>query len=281
MKKYLGIIALVASALLIMRWWLPVKPIGDLPETIIVGTSADFPPFSAIDEQGAIVGFDVDLIDAVFKKMNKQYTLENMPFESLLPQMQLGSIQVIAAGLSKTRERKKCILFSKPYLPSAPFVAVTRVGDEPIASLDALAGKQVIVNHGYTSDLLLSPRTDITLTRLPSPADALMALDHQLGDVFVTGSRSLSALPEDVRKKYTITELPGPQFPPGVEPVEFDATEYGQPGYTILGIPGNETPTAFGIAKKYPALVPAINQALDELEQEGTLAQLYEKWNIA
>src|SRR5579862_9191815 len=65
--------------------------------TIVIGTNAEFPPFSFIDEQGAVTGFDIDVAKEVFKRLGKQMTIKDMAFDMLIPEIQQGSIHVIAA----------------------------------------------------------------------------------------------------------------------------------------------------------------------------------------
>lgn len=216
---------------------------------IVVGTSADFPPFSYIDQSAAIVGFDIDLIREIFARLSLQYRLENMPFETLLPQMQFGSIDLIAAGMSPTPERAARILFSKPYLSADPLVIVTRA-DSTISSLADLSGKEVAVNQGYVADMQLSARPEIKLLRLPGMSDALLALTHGKVEAFVTGARTVKPLKQvhgDLR---------------------------------VVPINELQESTALGISRQRPELREKIDEVLETMAQDGTLSALMEKWQI-
>src|SRR5436190_17598254 len=70
-------------------------------DTIIVGTNAEFQPFS-FKQDDAIIGFDIDVITEVLKRLDKKMILKDMPFDALLPEIQLGNIHVIAAGITPT-----------------------------------------------------------------------------------------------------------------------------------------------------------------------------------
>ena len=65
--------------------------------TVIVGTNSEFPPFS-FREGDDIIGFDIDVIQEVLKRLNKEIIYKDMPFDALIPEIQVGNIHIIAAG---------------------------------------------------------------------------------------------------------------------------------------------------------------------------------------
>jgi len=81
---------------------------------LIIGTNAEYAPFTFIKD-GNIVGFDIDVITEVAKRLAKQLVIKDLSFDVLIPDLQLGNLQVVAAGLTPTEERKKRVLFSKTY----------------------------------------------------------------------------------------------------------------------------------------------------------------------
>lgn len=244
-------IIMVATTVATIRYC--SKPKDRSKKEMVVGTSADFAPFSLIDGTGNIVGFDIDLIHEICTRLQIAYRLENMPFETLLTQMQFGSIDIIAAGMSPTPEREARVLFSIPYLVADPMIAVTLNGFANIGSLEDLAEKNVAVIQGYVADLQLSQKPEIKLLRLPSMSDALLALKNGKVDAFVTGGGTMNplidALGKDNVKTTPLKEL--------------------------------QENTAFGISKKYPELKDKIDGILKELETDGTLAQLKAKWRLS
>jgi len=82
---------------------------------IIVGTSADFPPFEYVDETGKIVGFDIEMVTRILENLNYTVEVKDIAFESLIPSLQAKKIDIIAAGMSITEEREEEIDFSEPY----------------------------------------------------------------------------------------------------------------------------------------------------------------------
>ena len=134
---------------------------------LVVGTSADFPPFEYKDPQtGEIVGFDIELIKLIAEKIGyDKVEIKDMDFDSLTPALDAGQIDVAIAGITITDKRKQQVDFSIPYW-SADQAAVIRKGSGiTINDVKDLYG----LNIGcllYTSP---SPR-DISGSRMPSSA---------------------------------------------------------------------------------------------------------------
>lgn len=71
---------------------------------LYVGTNAEFQPFEYL-ENGKIVGFDVELMEAIAKELGKEVEWKNISFDGLLPALQSKKLDVIIAGMSATEER--------------------------------------------------------------------------------------------------------------------------------------------------------------------------------
>ena len=85
---------------------------------IIVGTSADYPPYESIDAEGKFVGFDMDLMRAIAEKMGVEVEFQDMPFDSLIAAVQEGKIDVVIAAMQSTPERDETVDFSMDYRPT-------------------------------------------------------------------------------------------------------------------------------------------------------------------
>ncbi len=119
---------------------------------IRVGTSPDFPPFEYVAKNGSIVGFDMDLIKlALHKAGYKCVKIVSMDFDSLIPALQQGKIDVIAAGMTITPEREKVVAFTIPYWEVDQAVIVSKTSNFRPAKLEDLAGKTVGVETGTTA----------------------------------------------------------------------------------------------------------------------------------
>jgi len=221
------------------------------PNILIVGTNAEYPPFS-FREHNAIVGFDIDIINEVAKRIGKQVKLIDMPFDSLLPKLQLGSIEVVAAGLTATQERALKVLFTHSYFNTDPLIIVTLAKNNPTNVKD-LTGKEVIVNEGYTADLYMSAIEGPIIKRLATPSEALMALRSGRAYAFVTAQSTMK-----------------PFF-----------QQYGTKEFRTVPIENTTEDYALAVSKKFPELLTPIQEALNNMQQDGTLENLKKKWNLS
>lgn len=122
-------------------------------EYLVVGTSPDFPPFEYIAKNGSIVGFDIDLIRLLAQKAGyKDIKIVSMDFDSLIPALTQGKIDVIAAGMTITEERKKVVDFTNPYWDADQAILVRKDSSFKPKSVDDLNGKTVGVETGTTGE---------------------------------------------------------------------------------------------------------------------------------
>ena len=84
-------------------------------KTYIVGTCADYPPFEWVDSNGNYVGLDMDLMRVIAIVEGYEIELLDLGFDSLIPALQSGKIDIIAASMSSTSERAKIVDFSDAY----------------------------------------------------------------------------------------------------------------------------------------------------------------------
>lgn len=117
--------------------------------TLTVCTHLPYKPFQ-YNQGGKIVGFDVDLMDLVAKKLEVKQSIFDTPFEGIESGQSLntGKCDVAAAGMTITDDRKKVLDFSDPYFDATQALLVKK--GSPIKSLDDLAGKTVGVQLGTT-----------------------------------------------------------------------------------------------------------------------------------
>jgi len=217
---------------------------------MIVGVTANFAPFTYV-EKDEVVGFDVDLINEIGKRLNKTVEIQNMPFASLLPALQLGSIQVICSGLTATPERAKHVLFTSPYLEGNSLIIVSRAAN-PLDTVADLTDKDVIVNQGYTADLYLSTIVGPRISRLKTVTDAFLALSAGRAVAFVTAQNTVQSF--------------------------FEQHDVGS--YHISVIPDTDENASIAVSLKYPELLQEIQAVLDTMKQDGSLEILKKKWKL-
>ena len=118
---------------------------------IIVGTSADFPPFEYM-EGDEIVGFDVEMITDILTSQNYTVEVQDMAFDSLIAALQTNKIDVIVAGMSITEERLQEISFSDPYFEADQSVLIKSDSGIVINNVSDLENLTVGVQTGTTGD---------------------------------------------------------------------------------------------------------------------------------
>lgn len=248
----LAIVAFIGIATL----WFSRKPLTPITnhqdDILIIGTNAEFPPFSYIDND-QIIGFDIDIIKEVAQRLNKKITFMNMSFEALIPELQFGTIHAIAAGMTPTEERAKRVFFTTPHFSGDPLLAIQKKGTSPITKPEQLFNKTIVVNQGYTADTYLTNLGIADIVRLSSPliSTGLLALTSGQADVFVASQSSLQPF-----------------------------LAHQKDHYTVSPIVGTAESSALAVSKKYPSLFTAIQTTISDMIKDGTIATLQKKWNL-
>lgn len=137
-------------------------------ETIRFATEASYPPFESMDANNQIVGFDVDLAQALCKEIDATCTFSNQAFDSLIPSLKFRRVDAVMAGMDITPEREKQVLFTTPYYDnSALFVGQ----QSKYTSVDQLKGKKSACRTGRRTrnslwiNIRKSPLFHMTATR--------------------------------------------------------------------------------------------------------------------
>lgn len=226
-------------------------------ETLTVGSTPTGVPFTFLDiPSGEITGFMADVVKAVGEKAGFEADIKSTDWVALLPALQSGRIDIIAAAMSITEERKKVVDFSDEVVPYAEGV-VMRADDttQYTTGLSETAGKTIGVQQGvhYVADL--QNRPGIGEIRLYDNLADIMR-DVQLGRIDVgIGDRPIMAY------QIGLGKFPDLKLSTSYEPA------FGAP----LGL---------AIAKNRPDLVARINKALAELKASGELDALVAKWHL-
>ena len=106
---------------------LPELPaITDPKGTLTMGTNCEFEPFEYLDENGEPTGFDVDFVKYLCAELGYEVTIENMDFDALIPALQSGRIDFIAAGMTRTEEREENANFTDGYYEAVQSIIVAK-----------------------------------------------------------------------------------------------------------------------------------------------------------
>ena len=223
-----------------------------LDDTIIVGTNSDYPPYS-YKEHDEIIGLDIDIAKEVIRRLDKKMEIEDMAFDVLITEIQMGKIHMIAAGMTETPERARQVFFTKPHLKNDPLIIISRADDKKFNSTDDLKGETVVVNQGYTADEYISSLPEITVYRSITPAEAFLALTSKRARAFIAARSSVQ-----------------PFF-----------KKHGTQDFHTTVIDGPVESYALAVSKKYPDLFKKVQDILDEMEQDGILATIKKKWGLS
>lgn len=115
---------------------------------LIVGTCADYPPFASVDDNGRFVGFDMELVREIAKRLELRVEIRDMLFDTLITALQNGQIDIIAAAMQGTAERDKIVDFSIPYhFAKDAFITSDKVDTRMSSPMDA-AGVSIGAREG-------------------------------------------------------------------------------------------------------------------------------------
>jgi polar amino acid transport system substrate-binding protein len=220
-------------------------------KTLTVGTSADFPPFEYVDENGNYAGFDIDLMNAIANQIGYQVKWENADFAGLVASLQTGKYDAVISGMTITASRQEEVDFSDPYFRSDQAVVVQNT-NTTIKSKEDLADKKIGVQLGTTGEMLARQ------------------LVSAKGQVFTYDSPDQAFLDLNTgRLDAVVNDLPVSGY--------FLVKNPSLPLKIAFTIPTNEY---YGIALKKgdTQLRDKINQALLQLKQNGKYTEIYKKW---
>ncbi|MDZ7958044.1 MAG: basic amino acid ABC transporter substrate-binding protein [Aulosira sp. DedQUE10] len=114
-----------------------------------MATDPTFIPFEMKDANGNLVGFDIDLMNAIAQVVSLQVQWESLPFDGMISTLQAKRVDAAISGITITTERLKTIDFSRPYFKAGVAIAV-RENNQGIKDLNSLQGKKIGVQIGST-----------------------------------------------------------------------------------------------------------------------------------
>jgi len=161
MKRFFVLVALLVAASIVLsacgggaaaNHLEAIKDAG----VIKVGTSADYPPFESVDESGNKVGFDIELMAEIAKRLGVELEWVDMPFDSLIAAVQEGKIDASISAFNYSEERDQMIDFSEAYYTSEDAFTVAEGFAGNIANPEDVAAYKVGVQTGTTQDSWLT-----------------------------------------------------------------------------------------------------------------------------
>ena len=213
---------------------------------LVMVTNAEFPPYEFHD-QNAIVGIDVEIAGAIAEQLGLELEIEDIAFDSIIPEIVSGKADIGAAGMTVTEDRKQNVDFSDTYAHATQVIIVKE--DSEIKGVADLEGKIMGVQQGTTGDIYVSgDYGDAAVERYAKGMEAVQALAQGKVDAVV------------------IDGEPAKQYIKEVEGLKIIDESYTDEDYAIA------------IKKGNTAMVEAVNTALAELKSEGKLDEIVAKY---
>jgi polar amino acid transport system substrate-binding protein len=167
MKKLLAIIMACLTA---VACCFALTACGDKDVTLIVYTNAGFAPFEYIDDDGNVVGVDIDIMNKIGEELGYKVIINDISFKQIMPNVQAYKYAIGAAGMSKTDERDKVAIASDVYATSTQYVIAPNgtftnnavVSLDQIAAVAAKVGVQAGTTGQFTMEDYLAKNEELT-----------------------------------------------------------------------------------------------------------------------
>ncbi len=229
-----------------------VAGVATAQDKLIVGVDGTFAPHAMPKLGGGIEGFNVDMINAIGQKMGRPVEIFAGEFSGLIPAMSAGKISFVGAPTTVTPERAKNLLFTEGYL-NTYFAFVVKDGAADLTTLEGLKGKTLSVNKGSAYDKWgesNKAKYGFEVAAFPTNADAVQALLSGRADAHMSGNTvaAYSVLKAKPRIKLATLKV------------------------------DNGLVWAAAFRKDDAALRNAVEDAIECLKKDGTMAKLSEKW---
>ena len=217
---------------------------------LTMSTNAAFPPYEMTTDSGDLEGIDIEVAGAIAKKLGLELQVDDMDFDAALLAAQQGKSDIVMAGVSVTEERQKVMEFSDSYATGVQVIIVKE--DSEIASVEDLEGKMIGTQRGTTGNIYCTDDYgEDHITSYDNGLTAVQALNNGQVDCVV------------------IDQEPAKAFVAANQGLKILETEYVSEDYAI------------GMAKGNTALQSAVNKALAELQEDGTVQSIVDKYIAA
>lgn len=223
-------------------------------EGYVFGSDCTWPPLEFVDENGDIVGFEIDLISAMSERSGIPMSVRNVAWDGIFAGLNNGAYDAVASGVTVLEERKATMDFTTPILEVTQSIIVNKSGGG-ISGESDMAGKTVGVQIGTTGHFAVEKIAGVTVKAYDEIGLAVEDLLNKNLDAVV--SDSIIAADFVLANENYADKL--------------DASG---------SLAGDVELIAMAVKKGNTELLNIINENLAALEADGTIAALKDKWNI-
>jgi polar amino acid transport system substrate-binding protein len=249
MKKFLSFILMLG---------LCMGSVANAGDTLVVGTSADYPPYEFTDATGAFVGFDMDLIRAIGERIGKEVKIVDMGFDTLIAGLQNKKIDVVIAAMQASEKRKEKVDFSISYHAIKDAILVKADAGIKINSVYDIANYKVASQTGTIQEKWIQENLIKTGKLAAENYFSYERVDNAAMDVKAGRVDALLIIADP-------------------------ATSLAEKNGLEIGLITTETVSAgqsLAVTKGNTELLTAINKAIEELKADGTLKKLMDKYKL-
>ncbi|MGA6101606.1 transporter substrate-binding domain-containing protein [Psychrobacter pocilloporae] len=218
---------------------------SEAPMNIKIATESSYKPFSYTDADGKLIGYEIELVDALCAQMKAECEVISQDWDGLIPGLNAQKFDAAIAGMSITPERKEVVDFSDPYFHSG-IILIGKKGDD--ISIDSLKGQPIASQRStVASQYLQDEHADADIKLYDTQDNAYLDL---------TSGRARAMMSDKVT---------------GIDWLKTDAGK----DYEVKGDEISTNDDAMGIAfRKGDPLIAKFNTALAELKDNGTYDQI-------
>lgn len=216
----------------------------------VTALTGKFPPFSFYNEKGELAGFDVDISREIARRLNRESRIIATEWDGILAGLLAEKYDAVIGSMAITPERQRQVNFSDPYYESGAQLFVHRNNPDKVYSINDCAGLRIAVVLGETYQRYLEKNyPEIEVVTFKSTVEIFEMLEQNRISGFVT---------DRLVGSWQIRQA-GRSFVP-VGPMLYSER---------IGIP---------VRKSETELLEHINTILSEMESDGTLKKLFDKY---
>lgn len=239
-------LAFAASGVLAKEW-----------KKIRIGVEGAYPPFSSVTADGKLVGFDIDIANALCNEMGAECTLVQQDWDGIIPALLARKYDAIVASMSITEERKKKVAFTNKYY-NTPAKFARKKGSNIEITAAGLKGKTVGVQRATTHDNFITAEfgNEVEIKRYATQDEAYLDAVAGRLDLLLADSVAMKDgfLDTDAGKDW----------------------EFVGPGYTDVKYFGEGSGIA--VRQQDKDLVEQLNKALAAIRANGVYKQINDKY---
>ncbi len=250
--KRVALIVLIVLMAVGSAWAGGQKEAEGGPRTITIATDATWPPMEYINTDQEIVGFDIDLLNAVAEAAGFTVEFQNTAWDGIFAGLANGDYDAVASSVTITEERKRTMDFSQPYVNAGQVLIVRQDAPSGWTTLDDLAGESVGAQIGTTGAIEIDNNDNVELRTY----DEIGLAIEDLAQGRIAGVVADAPIAADFVLQ----------------------NENYRDALQIVGEPFTDEYYGVAVRKGNDEVLALINEGLDVVLNDGTVEELQDKW---